>query len=125
MSSAQVHPIAFVEIGLGLVNVEVVRRAGDGLSEPVLESIARFAAQDLRLALMLVEASRQGGEFRDLPIQDGEEVWKRVTHLFRDRLGNGRKVAILILEFFDKVGVTTRCGDARRVRRDRVEMFRA
>ena len=68
--------------------LQVVRRAGDGLSEPVLESIARFAAQDLRLALMLVEASRQGGEFRDLPIQDGEEVWKRVTHLFRDRLGN-------------------------------------
>ena len=44
---------------------------------------------------------------------------------FRDRLNNGRKVAILILEFFDKVGFTTRYGDVRRVRRDRVEMFRA
>ena len=43
---------------------------------------------------------------------------------FRDRLNNGRKVAILILEFFDKAGVTIRCGDVRRVRRDRVEMFR-
>lgn len=68
--------------------LEVVRRAGAGLSEAVLESIARFAAQDLRLALMLVEATRQEGEFRDLPIEDGDEVWKRVTHLFRDRLGN-------------------------------------
>jgi selenocysteine-specific elongation factor len=44
---------------------------------------------------------------------------------FRDRLNNGRKVAILILEFFDKAGVTIRCGDVRRVRTDRVEMFRA
>jgi selenocysteine-specific elongation factor len=42
---------------------------------------------------------------------------------FRDRLNNGRKVAILILEFFDRAGVTIRCGDVRRVRRDRVEMF--
>jgi selenocysteine-specific elongation factor len=43
--------------------------------------------------------------------------------LFRDRLDNGRKVAIQILEFFDKVGVTIRQGDMRRVRRDRLEMF--
>ena len=43
---------------------------------------------------------------------------------FRDRLNNGRKVAILILEFFDKAGVTIRSGDVRRVRTDRVDMFR-
>jgi hypothetical protein len=67
---------------------EVVRRAGAGLSDAVLESIAQYAAHDLRLALMLVEATRLGGEFRDLPIEDGEDVWKRVTHLFRDRLGD-------------------------------------
>src|SRR5262249_29744185 len=42
--------------------LKVVRGAGAGLSEPVLESIARFAAHDLRLALMLVEATRQEGE---------------------------------------------------------------
>jgi selenocysteine-specific elongation factor len=42
---------------------------------------------------------------------------------FRDRLNNGRKVAIQILEFFDKVGVTIRQGDMRRVRRDRLEIF--
>ncbi len=34
---------------------------------------------------------------------------------FRDRLDNGRKVAIQILEFFDKAGVTIRSGDVRRV----------
>jgi selenocysteine-specific elongation factor len=43
--------------------------------------------------------------------------------LFRDRLDNGRKVAIQILEFFDKAGVTIRRGDERRVRADRVRMF--
>jgi selenocysteine-specific elongation factor len=42
---------------------------------------------------------------------------------FRDRLNNGRKVAILILEFFDKVGVTIRQGDMRRIRRDRLGLF--
>jgi selenocysteine-specific elongation factor len=33
---------------------------------------------------------------------------------FRDRLDNGRKVAILILEFFDRHGITIRRGDLRR-----------
>jgi selenocysteine-specific elongation factor len=42
---------------------------------------------------------------------------------FRDRLDNGRKVAIQILEFFDKAGVTVRSGDTRRVRRDRRALF--
>ena len=42
---------------------------------------------------------------------------------FRDRLDNGRKVAIQILEFFDKAGVTVRRGDVRRVRMDRLGLF--
>jgi selenocysteine-specific elongation factor len=33
---------------------------------------------------------------------------------FRDRLDNGRKLAILILEFFDRHGITVRRGDLRR-----------
>jgi selenocysteine-specific elongation factor len=44
---------------------------------------------------------------------------------FRDRLENGRKVAIQILEFFDRAGVTVRAGDERRVRDDRLGMFGA
>jgi selenocysteine-specific elongation factor len=44
---------------------------------------------------------------------------------FRDRLGNGRKVAIQILEFFDRSGVTLRHGDERRVRPDRTGLFGA
>jgi selenocysteine-specific elongation factor len=42
---------------------------------------------------------------------------------FRDRLCNGRKVAILILEFFDKAGITVRSGDMQRVRTDRLGLF--
>jgi len=42
---------------------------------------------------------------------------------FRDRLANGRKVAIQILEFFDRAGMTVRIGDERRVRTDRLGLF--
>lgn len=44
---------------------------------------------------------------------------------FRDRLANGRKVAIQVLEFFDRTGVTTRNGDERQVRADRLTLFGA
>jgi selenocysteine-specific elongation factor len=43
---------------------------------------------------------------------------------FRDRLDNGRKVAIQILEFLDRHGVTLRRGDLRRVNRHRLDLFR-
>jgi selenocysteine-specific elongation factor len=43
---------------------------------------------------------------------------------FRDRLDNGRKVAIQILEFFDRHGVTLRRGDWRRVNKHRLDLFR-
>ena len=44
---------------------------------------------------------------------------------FRDRLDNGRKVAIQILEFFDRHGVTLRRGDLRRINRHRLDLFRS
>jgi selenocysteine-specific elongation factor len=43
---------------------------------------------------------------------------------FRDRLDNGRKVAIQILEFFDRHGVTMRRGDLRRMNKHRLDLFR-
>jgi selenocysteine-specific elongation factor len=43
---------------------------------------------------------------------------------FRDRLDNGRKVAIQILEFFDRHGVTVRRGDLRRMNPHRLDLFR-
>ncbi len=42
---------------------------------------------------------------------------------FRDRLDNGRKVAILILEFLDRHGVTIRRGDLRRINPRRLNLF--
>lgn len=42
----------------------------------------------------------------------------------RDRLNNGRKVAILLLEFFDRHGVTIRNGDIRRLNPHRLDLFR-
>jgi selenocysteine-specific elongation factor len=44
---------------------------------------------------------------------------------FRDRVDNGRKVAIQILEFFDRHGVTLRRGDLRRINRHRLDLFRS
>jgi selenocysteine-specific elongation factor len=41
----------------------------------------------------------------------------------RDRLDNGRKVAIQILEFFDRHGLTARRGDLRRINPQRLDMF--
>ena len=42
---------------------------------------------------------------------------------FRDRLDNGRKVAIQILEFFDRHGVTLRRGDLRRMNPQKLGAF--
>ena len=44
--------------------------------------------------------------------------------LLRNRLDNGRKVAIQILEFLDRHGVTVRRGDNRRINLHRVDLFR-
>ena len=42
---------------------------------------------------------------------------------FRDQVDNGRKVAIQILDFFDRHGVTLRNGDERRINRHRLDLF--
>ncbi|GMB79753.1 selenocysteine-specific translation elongation factor [Shinella zoogloeoides] len=42
---------------------------------------------------------------------------------FRDRLQNGRKVAIEILDFFDRLGLTLRKGDLRRINPHRSDLF--
>jgi selenocysteine-specific elongation factor len=56
-------------------------------------------------------------------IADADPAGTLTAAEFRDRLANGRKVAILILEFFDRAGVTVRIGDERRVRADRLTLF--
>jgi selenocysteine-specific elongation factor len=42
---------------------------------------------------------------------------------FRDQLANGRKVAIQILEFFDRQGITHHRGDQRRMNQQRLDLF--
>jgi selenocysteine-specific elongation factor len=43
---------------------------------------------------------------------------------FRDRIGTGRKVAIQILEFFDRVGMSRRIGDSHRLFQDSLMQVR-
>ncbi len=42
---------------------------------------------------------------------------------FRDRVQNGRKVAIEILDFYDRAGLTLRRGDRRRLNPHRIDLF--
>jgi selenocysteine-specific elongation factor len=44
---------------------------------------------------------------------------------FRDRLAVGRNVAIRILEYFDRQGLTARHGDVRRVDQRRLALLRS
>ncbi|MBB6251059.1 selenocysteine-specific translation elongation factor [Nitrospirillum iridis] len=46
-----------------------------------------------------------------------------VAASFRDRMDNGRKVAIQILDFFDRHGITLRRGDLRRINPHRLDLF--
>ncbi len=47
------------------------------------------------------------------------------VNAFRDRLDNGRKVAIQILEFFDAQGLTMRRGDLRRINPHKADLYAA
>lgn len=42
---------------------------------------------------------------------------------FRDRVHNGRKVAIEVLDFYDRLGLTLRRGDLRRINPHRSDLF--
>jgi selenocysteine-specific elongation factor len=57
---------------------------------------------------------------RDLNECDGEA---RAAN-FRDRIGTGRKVAIQILEFFDRIGMSRRIGDSHRLFQDSLMQVR-
>lgn len=61
------------------------------------------------------------GILRDLSaaVEDG---WFTAP-AFRDRVNNGRKVAIQILDFFDRLGLTLRRGDLRRINPHRIDLF--
>ena len=69
----------------------------------------RETVQEMTAIAAEVAASAEKGEF--------------TAAQFRDRLANGRKVAIQILEFFDRQGVTLNRGDVRRINRHRLDLF--
>ena len=53
---------------------------------------------------------------------EGPDGWFTAAR-FRDRMDNGRKVAIQILDFLDRHGVTLRRGDLRRINPHRLDLF--
>ncbi|MFM9975997.1 MAG: selenocysteine-specific translation elongation factor [Beijerinckiaceae bacterium] len=55
--------------------------------------------------------------------ESGQEGWFNAA-LFRDQLAIGRKMAILVLEFFDRQGLTIRKGDLRRIDPRKVGLFK-
>jgi selenocysteine-specific elongation factor len=57
-------------------------------------------------------------------LSDAQPLGQFIAAQFRDRIDSGRKVAIQILEFFDRHGVTLRRGDLRRINRHRLDLFR-
>jgi selenocysteine-specific elongation factor len=59
-----------------------------------------------------------------LDLSQTQSLGQFTASQFRDRVGNGRKVAIQILEFFDRHGVTLRRGDLRRINKHRLDLFR-
>ena len=69
----------------------------------------RETVQEMTAIAAEVAASAEKGEF--------------TAAQFRDRLANGRKVAIQILEFFDRQGVTLNRDDVRRINRHRLDLF--
>ena len=70
---------------------------------------ARSVVAEIVAILRDVASARERGEFTAADL--------------RDRLDNGRKVSIEILEFLDRHGVTIRRGDLRRLNPHRVELF--
>ncbi|MFC5384569.1 selenocysteine-specific translation elongation factor [Aquamicrobium segne] len=72
---------------------------------------ARSVLADIVKIMRDITSTRPKGEF--------------IAADLRDRLDNGRKVSIEILEFFDRHGVTIRRGDLRRLNPHRLDLFGA
>lgn len=67
---------------------QVIKKRGETVQDSVLRSIAKASHHDLRLAILLTEASSQNPDLRELPVTNLEEVWSRVVTQFpRSSLG--------------------------------------
>lgn len=99
-----------------------------GLEEALLRRIFKLAARRgdveelARDHFFLADCVTEMADIvRDLAARAGPEGFAVVA--FRDRLDNGRKVAIQILEFFDRQGLTMRRGDIRRINPHKKDLF--
>lgn len=94
------------DTGIAEAEVRALLRRVARVGEVTLVAHDHFFLTDAvaRLADIADELARDGGAAQ--------------AAAFRDRIGGGRKVAIQILEFFDRVGYTRRVRDAHLLRRD-------
>jgi len=99
-----------------------------GADESEIRRILRMAARQGRIDQIAhdhffarVTTVEMVGIIRDLGTQ-APDGWFTAPS-FRDRVQNGRKVAIQILDFFDRLGLTLRRGDLRRINPHRIDLF--
>jgi selenocysteine-specific elongation factor len=102
------HPPRVRDLGKAL-------QVEEGAMRQLLKSVSRLGgvypvAHDHYFTRRAVERLAQ--LVRDLDASDGGAQ----AAVFRDRIDTGRKLAIQILEFFDRIGFTRRVGDNHRVR---------
>jgi len=101
---------------------------GLGVDEAEMRRILRMAARQGRIDQIAHDhffaratTVEMVGIIRDLAA-GAEDGWFAAP-AFRDRVQNGRKVAIQILDFFDRLGLTLRRGDLRRINPHRIDLF--
>lgn len=100
-------------LGLDEKNVRRVLKLSQKLGRTDQIAHDHFFAREVtrEMARIIVEIAMQS-----------EDGWFTAP-AFRDRVDNGRKVAIEILDFFDRLGVTLRRGDLRRINPHRIDLF--
>ena len=99
-----------------------------GIDEKIVRRVFRLAARRGEvdeIALDHFFLADTVAEMAEIAMEIGRsaEAGRFNAAEFRDRLDNGRKVAIQILEYFDRQGFTMRRGDWRRINPNRTGMF--
>src|SRR6185437_1440002 len=99
-----------------------------GIDEKIVRRVFRLAARRGEVDEVALDHFFLAGAVAEMAriamdIANGAEGGRFGAAEFRDRLENGRKVAIQILEYFDRQGFTLRRGDWRRINPNRTDMF--
>jgi selenocysteine-specific elongation factor len=127
------HRIAVPDADRGLVERMMIELAKDPLSPPDARQLATTLAVDVKKLVGLLRAlERQQtlvnvapdlyflretvDNVREDLVRDLSLIGEVTTAQFRDRYKTSRKYAIPLLEHFDRIGVTIRIGEVRRLR---------